>query len=154
VTVDVLRNAHGKPFDPHPLVEAWGESATSDVVRDLWDNLYHQGAVNSASYAAVGAIVRILARSKTTDWNGYALMASIEEARLSGGGMPMPVNLADDYESAWTAVLPLALRDLLEAQDDSMVRSAIAVVAFAKGQRTLAAIALCTEDERTEMLGA
>ena len=148
-----LLNAYGEPFDPGPLIETWHESATSDAVRELWDNLYHQGAVNSASYAAVPGIVRILEQAGSPDWNGYALIASIEEARLAGGGVPMPMELAGEYETAWKSALPLALRDLLDAQDDSLVRSLIAVVTLAKGQRTLAAIALCTEDERIEMLG-
>ncbi|KQN86980.1 hypothetical protein ASE90_06800 [Sphingomonas sp. Leaf67] len=149
----VLLNAYGEPFDPGPLIEAWHESAASEVVRELWDNLYHQGSVNSASYAAVPGIVRMLEQAELPDWNGYALIASIEEARLAGGSVPMPVELAGDYETAWKSALPLALRDLREAQDDSLVRSLITVIALAKGQRTLAAIALCTEHERIEMLG-
>jgi hypothetical protein len=46
----------------------------------------------------------------------------------------------------------MALRDLETATDDLVVRSALAVIAHAKGQHTLATIALCTEDERAEML--
>ena len=49
--------------------------------------------------------------------------------------------------------MTLALRDLANAADDELVRSLIAVIAHAKGQHSLGAIALCTEDEREEMLG-
>ena len=87
------------------------------------------------------------------DWNAYSFVASIEDGRLTEGNPPVPAEIEQDYKYAWAAILPLALRDLKEAQDDLVVRGALAVVAHAKGQHTLAAIALCTEDERVEMLG-
>ncbi|KMS54449.1 hypothetical protein V474_21960 [Novosphingobium barchaimii LL02] len=87
------------------------------------------------------------------DWNAYSLVASIEEGRLAEASPSIPPELEQDYKQAWAAVLPLALRDLGEATNDLVVRSALAVVAHAKGQHTLATIALCTEDERVEMLG-
>ncbi len=114
---------------------------------------YHQGAVNSASYAAVGEIVRMMQKQATPDWKAYSLIASIEEGRLTEATPPVPSALKEDYQRAWAMLLPLALRDLGEAEDDLAVRGALAVVAHAKGQHTLATIALCTEDERLEMLG-
>jgi len=87
------------------------------------------------------------------DWNAYSLVACIEEGRLAEGNPPLPCSLEQDYEQAWAVILPMALRDLGTATDDLVVRSALAVVAHAKGQHTLATIALCTEDERAEMLG-
>lgn len=65
----------------------------------------------------------------------------------------MPTELDDDYTRAWERLLPAALRDLGPANDDPLVRSLIAVIAHAKKQHSLAVIALCTEDERQEMLG-
>lgn len=62
--------------------------------------------------------------------------------------------MASDYDSAWMALLPLALRDIQVVNDDLTVRGILAVIAHAKGPHTLASIALCTEDERVEMLGA
>jgi hypothetical protein len=87
------------------------------------------------------------------DWNAYSLLASIEGGRLAEGNPPVPVDLKQHYEQAWATVFPIALRDLEEAKDDLVDRGALAVIAHAKGQHTLAAIALCTEDERVEMLG-
>jgi hypothetical protein len=86
------------------------------------------------------------------DWNAYTLVASIEEARLTEGNPPVPFELSLNYERAWAALLPIAIRDLGQSNDDLVVQGAFAVVAHAKGQRSLAAFALCTEDERREML--
>jgi hypothetical protein len=58
------------------------------------------------------------------------------------------------YRDAWKKVLPNALADLADVTDDPTVRSILAVIAYAKGQHSIAAITLCTEDERLEMLGA
>ena len=81
------------------------------------------------------------------------LVEFIEEGRLPEANPSIPPELEQDYKQAWAALLPLASRDLGEATDDIVVRSALAVVARAKGQHTLATNALCTEDEWAEMLG-
>ena len=149
---DPWLSANGEPYDPRPAIEAWRAGQVKDAPQELWEQLYHQGNVNSASYAAVGEIVRMMQEQVEPDWNAYSLVASIEEGRLAEGNPSIPPELNQDYQQAWTAILPMALRDLAEATDDLVVRSALAVVARAKGQHTLATIALCTEDERVEML--
>ncbi|MEG3124314.1 hypothetical protein [Sphingomonas sp. GB1N7] len=150
---DTWLSAFGKPYDPRPAIEAWRAGQVEAALQELWDQLYHQGTVNSASYAAVGEIVRVMEDQVKPDWNAYSLVASIEEGRLAEASPSVPSELEKDYEQAWAAILPMALRDLGEAKDDLVVRSALAVIAHAKGQHTLATIALCTEDERAEMLG-
>lgn len=152
MTADPWLSAYGEPYDPRPAIEAWRAGRIVEGPQELWDMLYHQGAVNSASYAAVGGIVRMMQEQSEPDWNSYALIASIEEGRLAHGSPPLPSELRKDYESAWSAILPMALRDLGQAEDDLVVRGTLAVIAHAKGQHTLAVIALCTEDERADML--
>lgn len=152
MTDDPWLSAYGAPYDPLPALATWRAGQAPDAAQELWDKLYHQGTVNSASYAAVGEIVRIMQEQTEPDWNAYSLVASIEEGRLAEGNPPLPSSLEQDYAHAWAVILPMALRDLETATDDLVVRSALAVVAHAKGQHTLATIALCTEDERGEML--
>lgn len=154
MTIDQWLSAYGRPYDPRPALEAWRAGQIDDAMQELWENLYHQGSINSASYAAVGEIVRLMQEQSAPNWNAYSLLASIEEAHLSGRNPPVPPVLAADYERAWTALLPLALRDIEGVDDDLPVRGILAVIAHAKGQHTVASIALCTEDERVEMLGA
>lgn len=150
---DPWLSAIGEPYDPRPAIEAWRSGQVEDAQQELWEQLYHQGSVNSASYAAVGQLVRMMQEQVEPDWRAYALVASIEEGRLAEGNPPIPSELNQNYQNAWAAILQMALRDLAKATDDVVVRSTLAVVARAKGQHTLATIALCTEDERVEMLG-
>jgi len=154
VTTDLWLSAYGKPYDPRPAIEAWRAGEVHDAAQELWQNLYHQGSVNSASYAAVGEITRMITNQEIPDWNAYSLIATIEEARLAEGNPPIPSELEGDYRTAWASLVPLALRDLGKVQDDLTVRGILAVIAHAKGQHTIATIALCTEDERVEMLNA
>ncbi|QCI93763.1 hypothetical protein [Novosphingobium sp. EMRT-2] len=149
--MSVLLDACGIPFDPRPLIARW-KQGDSDAIRLLWEHLHHQGELGSASFAAVPDLVDLLGALDQPDWNVYALVATIEEVRSLKGEMP-PVALASAYSTAWTSVLPFALRDLAGASEDKLVLSLIAVIAHAKGQHTLGALALCTEDERQEMLG-
>lgn len=120
---------------------------------EFWEALHHQGDVGEASYAAIPAIVRIYAEHSTRpDWNVYAFAATVEEARHGNDNPAMPDWLAAEYERGWTELEARALAELPSASDDELVSSIMAVLALAKGKRTLARMALLTEDERKEML--
>lgn len=146
-------DADGRPYDYRPALAAW-RTGDASAGRELSEHLYHQGTVNSASYAAVEGIVGMIEVAASPDWNAYTLLASIEEGRLILTNPAMPLDLDSPYRDAWEKVLPKALTDLTDATDDPTVRSILAVIAYAKGQHSIAAITLCTEDERLEMLGA
>jgi hypothetical protein len=142
-----------QPYDPRPALEALRLGKIDFASKDLWGNLLHQGDVDTAAYASVPMLAKIIEGSAVGDWNAYALMASIEEGRLSGRNPPVPSLLRDQYFAAWAAIVKPALRDLALVEDDLGVRSILAVLAHAKGQHSLGVLALCTEDERQEMLG-
>jgi hypothetical protein len=57
------------------------------------------------------------------------------------------------YRAALQEVLDPALEHLRDAEANETILSILAVIAHAKGQRTLATIALRTENERQEALG-
>jgi hypothetical protein len=146
-----LLDAYGKPFDPSPIIAGWLTGERDDPAQVLWQRLYHQGDVGSASFAAVPDLVELLTVLTKPDWNVYALIAAIEETRSNHAAL-LPASLAAAYADAWKSVLPIALRDLADASQDELVRSVIAVIAHAKGHHSLGIIALWTEDEREEML--
>jgi len=116
----------------------------------MWTELYHQGDVGEASYAAVSHLVRIHDARGIADWHTYALVATIEDARHNGRNPELPANLRDAYEDAWRKLVDLELRELGAAEDPILVCS---VIAIAKGQLTLGQLAVTfTEDERREMI--
>lgn len=152
MTQNIWLNANGKPYDHRPAIEAWRAGEASTAAAELWDQLYHQGTVNTASYAAASDIVRLIEELPSPDWNAYTLLAMIEEARLSGSSPSIPSVLATRYHDGWRALLSHAIDDLRKAEDDLAVRSIMAVIARAKGQHSLASLTLWTEDERQEAI--
>jgi hypothetical protein len=101
----------------------------------------------------VPELVRFLTKRAEPEWRAYALIATIEERRGADGNPPVPDWLASSYEAAMRDVIAPALAHLRDAQDDADVRSLLAVLAHAKGQASIGAIALWEEDERREALG-
>lgn len=146
-----LHGAFRRPYDFRPALRrlASGDMAAWE---EFWEELHHQGDVGVASYAAIPAIVRTYAERGRPDWNLYALAATIEGSRHGGDNPEMPSWLADDYNRGWAELDARALAELPSASDDDLVSSILAVLALAKGKRTLARMALLSEDERKEML--
>ena len=148
-----LRGGYRIPYDPRKALRSLEDNTNVDEAwANLWNGLHHQGNVGEASYAAIPTLVRIHAARGIPDWNTYALAATIEEARQNRCNPNVPIWLRDAYESAWRQLVELALSDLHATNDATLVCSTIAVIAFGKGQSTLGAIAMLTEDERKEML--
>lgn len=141
-----------RPYDPRPDLDAWrrGEGATAS--KALWAGLIHKGDVDTAAYAAVVELVQIIENAALADWNAYALIASIEEARLAAHNPPLPVSWIGSYQAAWSIVAKTAPRHLASAEDDIAVRSIFGALAHAKGQHALGKFALLSEDEQQELL--
>jgi hypothetical protein len=139
------------PYDPRPALDSWRRGEGKIASRELWAKLLHQGDVDTAAYASTPELVKLLHLAQV-DWNVYALIACIEDGRLAKQNPPVPAGLAHSYRTAWEAVVQPALRDLAAADDDLSVRSILAVLAHAKGQHSIAKLALLTEDERQTLL--
>ncbi len=138
------RNALGRLESGEDIQAAW---------KELWSELYHQGDVGDASYAAVPHLVRIHESSGTADWNTYALIAAIEHARHNGRNPQLSESLRQAYEAAWLQLVEMGLRNLKTATDASLVASIIGVVAMGKNLPSIGYFAvMLTEDERAEIL--
>lgn len=148
-----LTDASGQPYDPRPALAAVAAGDAGAGYDELWERLHHQGDLGTAAYAAVPELVRCVEGAPEPDCRAYALIATVEEERLSGSKPAIPLWLAEQYSAALERVVDPALRHLQIATEDETVRSILAVVAHARGQHTIGAIALWTEDERREALG-
>jgi hypothetical protein len=111
----------------------------SAVWEELWDELHHQGDVDTAAYAAVPHLVRIAATGER-DWNLYALAATIEVERHRKGNPAVPTWAVDAYSSAWQTLQALALVDLANTNEPLLLRSALSVVALARRDTKLGAL--------------
>jgi hypothetical protein len=149
-----LKGGYKVVYDPRPALRALALRYDDKAVWDeLWNELHHQGDVGDASYAAVVEIARISEDHAPAYWGAYGLAATIEEARLvDGRNPPVPDWIEPHYKIAWQTLFQLALRDLAVSADDETTNCALAVVALHRGRLNLGRMAMCTEDERAEML--
>ena len=88
-------------FDPRSSLHNLESNLhVKEARHELWGELYHQGDVGEASYAAVSHLVQIHGERKPDDWNTYALVATIELARGTGKNPEVPEWLKEEYFSA------------------------------------------------------
>ncbi|MGO7153208.1 hypothetical protein [Rhizobium leguminosarum] len=144
-------DAYGRAVD----VSVWFDTAKKTGSPPDWskmnDVLYHQGDIDTASYAVVPLVVPYLT-DKESSWEPFALIAAIEEARLLGRAPAIPAELKEVYHDAIASSIDHALRAFPHASDALLVRSIIAVLSVAKGQVAIATFALLDQSEQAELL--
>ena len=137
----VLHGGYRQPYDPtaalRRLANDW---ANESAWEELWGELHHQGDVGEVSYAALTMIAELARPVPSRGWNAYALATTIETERHARRNPPVPEWLAEDYGRAWATLAELAMQDLRATTDPLVVRSALAVVALARGATKLGAM--------------
>lgn len=119
----------------------------------LWEEMYHQGDVGPGSYVAVPHIVRIHQMRGKIDWNTYALVASVEAARVFRDNPDVPEWARSAYDSALRELARTGLVELPRAASVEAVRSILAVLALVYGARTYGRLLIeYSEDELAEFL--
>jgi hypothetical protein len=147
-----LTDANGNSYDPSAALTAIANGNFAEGYDELWQRVHHQGELGTAAYAVVPELVRLMQSARLPDWRAYALIATIDECRKSRGPS-VPAWLVQDYAAAMIDVVQPATDHLRATDADLEVRSLLATIAQAKGQRTIGAISLWTEDERAQALG-
>lgn len=131
-----LTGAYKTPFDPRFLLARLeNESALDKVWQELWSELYHQGDIGDASYAAVPQIVRIYRKRGIIDWNAYAMVSIIELARTGGKNADVPAWLASDYFEALQTLADTGLAEVKQTDDHEVVAAILSIIALTKGLR-------------------
>lgn len=141
-------------YDPREAMQRLEQGGdSSSAWQELWNELHHQGDIGDASFAAVPHLVRIHELRGVPDWNTYALAATIELARDNPNNPKLPAAFQMHYDSAWTRLVEIGLREMKNAGVAPLTVSILGVLAIGKGQRTLGRFAIeLTEDERQEIL--
>lgn len=144
------------PFDPRPLLEKLAtDSDTSEVWKQLWDELHHQGDVGEASFAAVPFLVKSYRERGVLDWNTYALVAIIELARAERKNQDVPQWIKDDYFRAIRELAEIGAIEVLQAETKEDVRAILSILAIARGLRMHGELLMkYTEDELREIVSS
>jgi hypothetical protein len=134
-----MKGGYRMPFDPRPLLAQIERSENLDEAwYELVGELFHQGDVGEASYAAVPHLVRIHRERGGPDSNTYSLVATIDLARGEGKNPDVPAWLQPGYDNAISALAEMGLRELASAKKIEDIQYILAVIAIWKGARTYA----------------
>ena len=135
---DNLKGGYGVTYNPGPALTQLSEDRES-AIEELWENLYHQGDVGLASYAAVPALVAS---------GELSIVAAIEVARHSKHNPALPETMEDEYYSSVEAALASV------PEDEENLRGYYILHATKHGQLRLAkALQLMDIDEVLETYG-
>lgn len=119
------------PYDASHALVRLGTGASPDpaVWDELWTNLYHQGDVGSAPYAAVPQFLAIYSKNGWADHNLPAYAAAVEVARLKGNNPDVPDWLTPDYHRALRETTHYCLEASRDSLDATFRRAIVRLVA-------------------------
>lgn len=128
------------PYDASvPLRRLFEEGASPALWDELWQELYQQGDVGPASFAAVPWLLEYSRRSQELDWNAFGLIAVIElERPRSCCNCPMPAELAESYDEAMARLPEVVGAHAQKEWPPILMQHIVACLALARGQRLLA----------------
>jgi hypothetical protein len=114
---------------PLRLLES-GSEPDEKIWDELWGNLYHQGDVGIASYAAVPQVFRIYQSKGWLDYHLPNLARSVEEARRKDDNPDVPDWLRSDYEAALKEIVRYCLDRASEQSDKNFARALLLLIAI------------------------
>ena len=97
-----LKGGYGLQYDASPILRKLEitsrKEEQQDILKELWDELHHQGDVGIASYLALPQLVKIAKEKKdfSTDWIGLCLI--IEHQRHQPQNPTVPEDYIAYYE--------------------------------------------------------
>jgi hypothetical protein len=137
-----LLSGNRLPYDARSAIAKLASGQSDAAWSELWDELHHQGDVDTASYAAVPELVALYRTRTVPDWNVYALVGTIELSRARGNNPDVPSWLVSEYRLALATLADLAGQDLRETMDPLVARSALGIIALVKNLRAHAQVLL------------
>ncbi|MCR6658078.1 MAG: hypothetical protein NVV72_01580 [Asticcacaulis sp.] len=121
-------------YNPLPVLQKLAFSPSDSALwARLWQELYHQGDIGTASYVAVVYLVGLRQAGVIFNWNLYAFIAAIEAQRHVESNSALPDWLNGDYSQGWRSITLFCIEDLMAETNLDVVRGYLSVLAFAKG---------------------
>jgi hypothetical protein len=147
-----LQGGYGVPYDARPaLKDLMQDPEQPEAWETLWHNLYHQGKVGVASYAAVPELVKVR-RQTGIGLQTYDLVAAIELARTEKKNPEIPNWLKPGYDAAIYDLAIMGISELRDVTWPDTIRSILAIIAVWKGRRTHARLLLNYSDEELDRM--
>ena len=150
-----FQGAYRRPYDASNRLREleFGPKDIKAIWKEFWNELHHQGNVDTASYAVVPQLARICIARGLLDWNVFGLVATIEECRTSPQNPPIPSWLESDYHSAIMQLAEFGARHFSETWPKELTLSFLVIASYAKGLRKQGKILITfTEDDELDAI--
>jgi hypothetical protein len=149
-----LKGGYRVVFDPRPLLLRLMYTPYADPLwHEFIGELYHQGDVGEASYAALPELAKLIPEGSPIPWQLVALVAWIENARTASGNPALPEWLEESYFKAIESLAHRCLRELSKSTTSYQTSAMLAIIALWKALRVYArALIANSEDELAEIL--
>jgi len=136
-----LDGGHRTPYDASiPLKKLRSTNdpkIITNIFRDLWDNLHHQGDVGHASYFSVPTLVDICIPKTSLDWNFIGLCLVIEHCRFSSNNPILPKQFEQEYFDSLSKFEQYLLTHFKKIKDKTSLRLTLSLFATLNEQREL-----------------
>ena len=133
-----LESGYRRPYNPLPDLRRLRDVPDDAMAwQRLWQALYHQGDIGTASYAAVAGLIELRRSGVVFNWNFYALIAAIEARRTIAGNPPLPGWLERSYRDLWADISTFCFEDMQTETDTRVVRAYLATLALVRGATEL-----------------
>ena len=146
-----LQHAYGSASDTPQLLgqlkDLPSSKADADPWFSIWSSLAHQGDIYSASFAAVPHVIAFLANGPTkADYSFFHFPAWVEICRQKNS-VPVPDDLSAAYWDALAQLPSLVAKAAGREWDEPFLCCALAAIAAAKGNGTIAEAVLEMDTE-------
>jgi len=135
----LLKGGYRTPYDASVELRLLESASSPDtkILDKLTENLYHQGDVGVASYAAIPHLSRIYQNKKWLDFRLPSLAAAIEEARFDEQNPSLPDWLLPDYRDSLKSIAQYCLSRIDDQSDRNFARAVLGLVAILFNERGL-----------------
>jgi hypothetical protein len=154
LTDDIWKTLNGGykiPYDasiPLRQLETSNDTKTiNKILKELWNELHHQGDVGIASYFSLPQIVRIGKLKGLYDSNILGLCCVIEQQRHLGNNPVLPTEFTDYYNNGLTELKQFVLENINGDLDQSTYTLSLATLATCNGNIELGKAILELEDK-------
>jgi len=114
------------------------DAASGEIWETLWEELYHQGDVGVASYAAIPQLVRIYEKKQWLDSNLFMFAAKVEQSRHLERNPPVPEWLEAEYKASLVEMIQCSSRRIGEQWDFYALLGVLMLLCLVQGKIDLA----------------
>lgn len=129
-----LSGGYRVAYDARPLVKKFIDHGVDrSTWKEIWDNLHHQGDIDTASYAVLPYLVSVAAAPLERDAELYAYCATLCFEEHNGRNPRVPQFLQLSYAEALEKLFEMAIADLRADAPPETVRYILSFLAAYRG---------------------